>query len=138
MNEATVEIGEPKEGLDFLHFARFRPFQDSLDLVRGHGESFRRHDVAQVFDLFDMELTLVETGVKSMFPEAAEYFPDVLLVFGEGVGVNEDVVEIYDHEFVNEVGENVVHKALESGGSIRQTKGRIGLPSLCEIQAIPV
>jgi hypothetical protein len=70
-----------------------------------------------------MKLALVETGIKSVFPEAAEYFPDVLLVFGEGVGVDEDVVEINDHEFIDEVGENVVHKTLESGGSVRQTKG---------------
>ena len=34
------------------------------------------------------------------------------------LGVNEDVIEIDDHECVKEVGEDVIHEVLESGGHI--------------------
>src|SRR5882672_11373740 len=49
VNEMTVEVGETEEGLNILDFLRFGPILDNLDLIRGHGEAFRRQHVSEVF-----------------------------------------------------------------------------------------
>ena len=70
-----------------------------------------------------MELTLVRTCVKSVFPEAAKDFFDVLPVRVHVVGEDEDVVEVDDDTVVEEVLENVVHETLESGRSVGKSEG---------------
>ena len=40
-------------------------------------------------------MTLVRTGIKTMFPEATEDLADMLLVFRRVVGVDEDVVKVH-------------------------------------------
>ena len=57
-----------------------------------------------------------------MFPEAGEYFADVSCTF---VGVprkDKYVVQVNHYEFVEEVGKDAVHEALESGRSISKTE----------------
>src|SRR5467141_3555932 len=113
-NETTVEVGETEEGLYILDFPRFGPFLDNLDLVRGHGETFRRQHVSEVFAGSDMELAFVCTGKKSVSAESLEYFPNMSFVLGNVVGIDEDVVQIDDDYDVNHIPEDVVHKSLKS------------------------
>ena len=61
-----------------------------------------------------MELTFVCMGKKSISVESAEYFPNVGFVLRNVVGVDEDVVQIYDDYDVDHICENVVHKSLKS------------------------
>src|SRR5882724_4598994 len=50
--------------------------------------------------------------------ESAEYFPDMFLMLGDIVRINEDVIQIDDDTNVDHVSENVVHKSLEGCGSV--------------------
>ena len=45
------------------------------------------------------------------------------LMLGHVFGINEDVVEVDDDANVEEVTENVIHEALESGGGVRKSEG---------------
>jgi len=65
-----------------------------------------------------MELTFVCTGKKSVSAESAEYFPNVGFVLRDVVGIDEDVIQIYDDYNVNHIHENVVHKSLKHGRCI--------------------
>src|SRR5882724_7191563 len=56
INEATVEVGKTKEGLDILDFPRFWPILNDLDFVQGHGEAFGGQHISKVFAGSDMEL----------------------------------------------------------------------------------
>ena len=40
-------------------------------------------------------------------------------VLGHIFGINEDVVEVDDDANIEEVTENVIHEALDSGGGVR-------------------
>ena len=42
VDEATVEVREPEEGLDILHLVRFGPVLNNLDFVRSHRKTFGR------------------------------------------------------------------------------------------------
>src|SRR5882672_4904248 len=96
VNEMTIEVGETKEGLDVLDFLRFRPILDNLDLVWGHGEAFWRQHVSEVFAGSDMELAFVCMGKKSVSAESSEYFQNMSFVLRNVVGIDENVIQIYD------------------------------------------
>src|SRR5882672_6059578 len=113
-NEMTIEVGETEEGLNILDFPRFGPILDNLDLVRGHGEAFGRQHVSEVFAGSDMELTFVCTGKKSVSMESLEYFPNMSFVLGNVVGIDEDVIQIYDDYDVDHICKDVIHKLLKS------------------------
>ena len=65
-----------------------------------------------------MELTFVCTGKKSISAESAEYFPNVEFVLGNVVGIDEDVIQIYDEYDVDQIHKDVIHQSLKSSGCI--------------------
>jgi len=52
-----------------------------------------------------MELAFVCMGKKSISVESAEYFPNVEFVLRNIVGIDEDVIQIYDDYDVNHICE---------------------------------
>ena len=58
----------------------------------------------------------LSTWAKSM--ESAEYFPNMGFVLRNVVGIDEDVIQIYDDYDVDHIHENVVHKSLKGCGCI--------------------
>ena len=68
-----------------------------------------------------MEETFLGFRIKSVFPEATEDFPDMLLMISDVIGVDENVVEIDDHTNIEHVGKDVVHKMLECGRGVGET-----------------
>jgi len=61
-NEASVEVGEAKEGLNVPHFPWLGPILYGLDLSLVHGESLGGENVSEVFNSFRVEFTLVRAG----------------------------------------------------------------------------
>ena len=61
--KSTIEITKAKEGLNVLNVPRLWSFQDCLNLVGRHPEALRREHIAEIFNSFGMELTLVSTSV---------------------------------------------------------------------------
>ena len=65
-----------------------------------------------------MELAFVCASKQSISTEPAKYFLNVNFVFGNVVGIDEDVVQIYDDYDINHIHEDVVHESLKSCWSI--------------------
>ena len=122
-NETVIEVGESEERLDVFDFPGFRPILDDLDLIRGHGEAFRGQHVSEVFAASDMELAFVCTGKQSIGMEPLKYFLNMEYVFGNVVGIDEDVVQIYDDHDINHIHENVIHKSLKATGALVSPSG---------------
>jgi len=120
INETMVEVGKTKEGFDF---PGFWPVLDDLDFVWGHGEAFLGQHVSEIFAGSGIELAFVCMGKKSISAESVEYFPKVGFVLGNVVGIDEDVVQIYDDYDINHGHENVIHKSLKCGGCISKPSG---------------
>src|SRR5882724_3626934 len=57
-------------------------------------------------------------GKKSVSAESVEYFPNVGFVLRNVVGIDEDVVQIYDDYDINHICEHVIHESLKSGRCI--------------------
>src|SRR5882724_1221884 len=117
-NETTIEVGTSEERLDVFDLPGFRPILDDLDLVRGHGEAFRRQHVSEVFAGSDMELAFVCMGKQYIGAEPMKYFLHMSFVLGNVVGIDENVVQIYNDNDVNHICEDVIHKSLKSCQSI--------------------
>jgi len=127
MDEAAIEVGESKEDLNILDRGGRGPFEDSGDLVLVHSNSISTDDVTEEVDLLLVELTLLRFDPELCFLKSLEDDGDVLSVFGEGVGVDEDVVEVNDAEDVEVLAKGVVHKVLEGGGSVGEAEGHDGV-----------
>ena len=60
-----------------------------------------------------MELAFFCFRVQSRFLELIKHFFDVTLVLRDVIGVDQDVVQVDHYAYIQEVGEHVVHEALE-------------------------
>src|SRR5207245_2304131 len=118
-----VEVGKAKEGLDVLDFPWFRPVADCLYLFQSHGECLRREAEAEVFDGGGMELTLFRFSIELVFAEASEDFLDMSFVQLLVLGVDEDVVQIYDDTHIQEVCKDAINKPLESSRGVSEAEG---------------
>ena len=58
-----------------------------------------------------------------MLSDSSDYFVDMLGVLFWVLAVNEDVVEVDNHEHVKEVGEDVIHEVLEGCKHICKPEG---------------
>jgi hypothetical protein len=123
VNETAVKVSESEEGLNIFDFTRLGPVQDGLDFILGHGEAFRRKDVAEEFDGVGVELAFVSSGEQLVFSESPEYFSDMLTMLRWAIGVDEDVVQVDEDANIEEVAKNVVHETLKRGRRIGETFG---------------
>src|SRR5882672_8532465 len=114
VNETTVEIGKTEEGLNVLDFPRFGPILDNMDLIQGHGEAFGRQHVSEVFAGSDVELAFVCMGKNSISVELLEYFPNMIFVLGNFVGIDEDVIQVDDDYDIDHIHKDVIHESLKS------------------------
>ena len=69
-----------------------------------------------------MEETLISVGIEMMLLEVSENFSDMALVFFLRVGVDEYVVYIHQYTNIEQVTEDVIHEALESGRCVGESK----------------
>ena len=69
-----------------------------------------------------MEETLIGAGIEMMLSEALENFSDMALVLFLRVGVDEYVIEVHQYTNIEQVAEDVIHEALESGRCIGESE----------------
>ena len=69
-----------------------------------------------------MEETLIGAGVEMMLLEALENFLDMASVFFFGVRVDEYVIEVHQYTNIEQVTEDVIHEALESGRCVGESE----------------
>ncbi len=96
MDELPIEVHKAKEGLDLLYLCQI------------HGNMVLQDDQSKVLNLLLLELTFLWLN---------------LLVFGEGAGVDEDVIHVaYYLAIVDELIEYVIHHCLECCRGVAQSK----------------
>ena len=70
-----------------------------------------------------MELTLFRFSIELVFAEASEDFLDMSLVQLLVLGIDEDVVKVYDNTHVQEVCKDAINKPLEGSRGVSEAKG---------------
>ncbi|KIM69164.1 hypothetical protein SCLCIDRAFT_104124, partial [Scleroderma citrinum Foug A] len=80
MDESTVEVREPEEGLDVLNLLWFQPIGHGLNFLCRHGESVGRETETEVLGGGGMELTFLWLGEEIVLSEVSEDFADVFLM----------------------------------------------------------
>ena len=95
MNEVMVEVGEAKERLNILDFSSYRPILNDLDFSRG----LVRPSRDSIYLRYSQEVVWnshLSAQAKSPLAQSLEYFPNMGFVLGNVVGIDEDVIQIYD------------------------------------------
>ena len=70
-----------------------------------------------------MEVTLSWDQEETILPEPSEYLLDMFDMLFWVLRVDEDVIEVDNHEHVKEVREDIIHEVLESSRCICEPKG---------------
>ncbi len=111
MDELPIEVHKAKEGLDLLYLCQI------------HGNMVLQDDQSKVLNLLLLELTFLWLEKQPLLSEGSEDLADNLLVFGEGAGVDEDVIHVaYYLAIVDELIEYVIHHCLECCRGVAQSK----------------
>ena len=124
VDKSTIEIGEAEEGLDVSNIPRLGPREDRLDLLGVHADAVGADDIAEIFDAGRVELAFLGLAIEVVESKTFEDFADAFDVvrFVIGVGEDEDIVEVDDDRDIEEIGEDLVHKALEGCGCVGETE----------------
>ena len=77
-----------------------------------------REHVSEVFAGSDVKLAFICMGKESISAKSVEYFPDMVFVLGEVVGIDQYVVQIDNDIDVYHICEDVIHELLKSCRSI--------------------
>ena len=94
MDKLLVEVHKAKEGLDLLDLCWGQPLCNSVDLCQIHSNVVFQDDQSKVFDLLLLELAFLWLEKQPLPSEGGKDLADNLPVFGEGGGVDEDVVHM--------------------------------------------
>ena len=70
-----------------------------------------------------MKFAFICTGEQAISVESAEYFPDMLFVLREVVGIDQYVVQIDNDINVYHIGKDVVHEPLKAAGASVRPSG---------------
>jgi hypothetical protein len=60
-----------------------------------------------------MELAFLRLDIETGFLKSLENQTDMALMFFEGIGINQEIIEVDNEEFIEVVTKLVVHKMLE-------------------------
>src|SRR5260221_62382 len=123
MDKLLIEVHKAKEGLDLLDLHWGQPLCNSADLCWIHSNMVFQDDQSEVFDLLLLELAFLWLEKQPPPLEGSKDLADNLPVFGEGGGVDKDVVHVaYDFAMINELMKDVVHHHLECCRGVAQSE----------------
>ena len=116
-DEPPVEVHEPYEGLDILHFHWPPwPISDPLDLDGVHHYMVLGDDKPEVVHLSTFEFAFLQSEKQLVGTEGLEYLLGDSPMVCKGGGVNEDVIHVADGLIAIDKGtEDVIHHCLEGG-----------------------
>ena len=89
------------------------PFEDHFNFGRIHVNTLRGDYEPEERDFCSMELAFLRLDVEAGFLESFEDETDMSLVFFEGIGIDQEIIEVDNEEFIEVVAKLVVHKMLE-------------------------
>src|SRR5258708_829385 len=123
MDKLLIEVHKAKEGLDLLDLHWGWPLHNSMDLCWIHSDMVFQDDQSEVFDLLLLELAFLWFEKQPLPSEGSKDLADNPLVFGEGGGVDKDVVHVaYDFTMVDELMKDVIHHCLEHCRGVAQSE----------------
>src|SRR5712664_151807 len=88
-----------------------------------HGDAGGGDHEAQKFDPLSVEQTLFGLGVQIILAQTFQDASDMDLMIFQGIGEDEDIVEVDHYEDVSHVSEDVIHEGLKCSRSIGQAHG---------------
>ncbi len=94
------------------------PVTDGLDLLLVHLDAICTEDVSKELHHGAVELTLLKLQVEMVFPEMLQDLLDVVAMFGQVLGVNQDVIDVNYDGAMKELPEHLVHEPLEDSRGV--------------------
>jgi len=89
------------------------PVQDAGHLLWVHPDAVGSDNESKVLHLLLVEVALLRLKVKTSIRERLQHLVDLLLVFLQGVAIDEDVIKEGSAEVVEELAEYIIDQVLE-------------------------
>ena len=122
-DKLLIEVGKAKEGAYVLHFCWYGPFFDAFDLDWVHCNGVLPNDHPQVLYFRKIEVTFLQFEGEEKFLHALENLEGAKSMYFRVVREDEEIIHV-DNEpsFGNHISEGVIHKPLEGGWGVAQSK----------------
>ena len=98
------------------------PVSNGCSFDRIYSHSGRRDDEPQERDRFVQEGAFGGVGVKLLLLKLSVDRPEVLLMLGDGMTIDENVIKIYDQKLTGEGSKHIIHEAHECTQGIRESE----------------
>ncbi len=115
LDEVAIEMSKSQESLKLLYRLGNRPLCDGCHLPLVHLNSLLANDVAEELHSGAMEFALLQLEVQMVLAEPLKDLLNVVAMVGQVPGVDEYIIDVDNHEVVEELPEHLVHKSLEDG-----------------------
>ena len=118
----AVVVGEAEEGSELVEGVGHGPRLNGLNFGGVGGDAVGRDDVSAEVDLGLCEVAFLDVGIQFVLAEDGEDGGEVVAVFFDSSGVDQNVVEVNNDEGIEVEAEDVVHEALEGGGGVGEAE----------------
>ncbi len=122
LDETSIEISKSQESLKLLYRLGNWPLRDGSHLPLVHLNSLLANDVAEELHCGPMELALLQTEVQMVLAEPLKDLLNVVAMVSQVPGVDENIIDVDNHEVVEELPEHLVHEFLEDGWGVRNNE----------------
>jgi hypothetical protein len=124
LDEATVEVAEAEEGLEFFNCLWLGPFGDTGDFGGIHCNRSFRNDDTEVFNGGLVEGAFLGFEEEVVFLEAGENIMGKSVEELQGGVEEKNIIEVDDEvSFIDKVGKDGVHKGLEGRWCVTKAEG---------------
>jgi len=112
-DETPIEIGETEEYLDIVRRLWTFPFENCFNFGGVHVNTLRGDHESEERDFCSVELAFLWLDIETGFLETFEDQTDMSLMFFEGIGINQEIIEVDHEEFIEVLAKFVVYEVLE-------------------------
>ena len=78
--------------------------------------------MSKILDLVGGKVTFLQFTVLFSINKTLHHTKHMVIVYFQCGGINQDVIEVYNHKVIEPVVKQRIHSSLECGGSISQSK----------------
>ena len=115
------KLAKPKNNCNVFDFMRFGPILDDFNLIVVHSKSIWSQSVTKILNHILMKRTFMVQVYNCYSRDGVGLH--MFLMISRVVRVDQDVIEVNEYAYIQQVGENIVHEMLECGWSIGKSKG---------------
>lgn len=119
-HESSIEISKAQEVVKLCQHHHGWTILNDLYLSWIHMHTFLINNVTHILDLAHAKGAFSQVSTQRVLSQSVKNLSNILQVLFSSLVEDEDIIKIYNHQYVGERPQDVIHQPHESCGGIRQ------------------